>query len=125
MSKSASIILAIIASVLATAGLLSPMVTVPGPSSSALAPSDCATATTQLAVLDQYGSVYVHFGTSQWAPASEASWDARFKTEMPANEYKKLVDFSTEAKGKTMCEAIDKLYYKVIEYPLPKVDWHR
>lgn len=115
-------VLTVMLTAVVTAGILSPMVSFSG-KAQASSGGDCPSAINQIATLEQYGAVTIYYASSSWE--RQQQWSVSFKTQSDYATWKKQVDLTIEEKANTMCEAVDKLYYKVIEFPLPKSNWRR
>lgn len=61
--------------------------------------------------MEQYGQVYVGYLSPAWHNNDIGSWNGRFESVNTTLQVK------IEAKGKTMCEAVNNLYDKWSEIP--------
>jgi len=108
------IITAVISSVV-TFTVFSPMISFPGASRSTT--SSCDHETGQIKELERYGSVTVKYDTPPYYQRELGKWYASFSTL-----YHQEVQISADARKPTLCEAVDTLYYKVMEYPMKPVN---
>jgi hypothetical protein len=72
----------------------------------------CATVN-MVEVMERYGEVYVAYSTPWHNDDHTRDWYVKFKTEQPkANMDLKITEYAP-----TMCEALDRVYNKVVDMP--------
>jgi len=108
------IITAVISSLVTFMAFL-PMISFPGVARSTA--SSCGHETGQIKELERYGSVTVKYDTPPSYQRELGKWYASFSTS-----YHQEVQISADARKPTLCEAVDTLYYKVMEYPMKPVN---
>jgi hypothetical protein len=118
MKPITKIILIAVASSLVTFVAVSPMITFPGSSKPGMLSTSCGSEMNQMTELERYGSVSIKY--EEYVPyyqKDQGRWTASFSTP-----YGTGVQVSSSTRNQTLCEAIDTLYYTVMEHPLKPKD---
>lgn len=104
-----------VVSSLLTFAFLSPMVTFPGGKISNTASSCGGHETNQIKELERYGSLNIKY--EEYVPYYERD-KGQWLTSFHSSYKQEGANVSFSARGKTLCESIDTVYYTVMEHPM-------
>lgn len=107
MKTRTTVLIAVVATALATSLICSPFMVAPGASKHSVTGCD-----NQILEMERYGSVQIFYRTSEWRHEEHKEWLATFESGQ------RDLTLKIEQFASTYCTSVDELYYRVMEHPM-------